>query len=147
MKRFLALALACAAPLHGQTAAVRGPAIPNGYLGYTFCRAGLAETWIRADIVGAPQAEEVLAHEAVHRRQAGEAPSCEAFFAGLTSARRVVEVEIPAYCAQWRVVERRGADRDATFREYALRIFAQAGATENRLDVLALLRSECGEGK
>jgi hypothetical protein len=55
----------------------------------------------------------------------------------------VVEVEIPAYCAQWRVVQRRGAEREATFREYALRISAQAGATENRLDVLAMLKEQC----
>ena len=146
MKRLWLLGLALVTPLRAQTAApVRGPAIPNGYLGYTFCRGGLAETWIRADIVGTPQAEEVLAHEAVHRRQAEEAPSCEAFFASLVSARRVVEVEIPAYCAQWRVVKQRGGDRDATLREYALRISAQAGAMENRLDVLALLRQQCGD--
>jgi hypothetical protein len=140
------LMLAVAIPVQAQTAgAHRDPAIPSGFLGYTFCRAGLAETWIRADIVGTPQAEEVLAHEAVHRRQAEEAPSCEAFFASLVSARRVVEVEIPAYCAQWRVVERRGAARDETLREYSFRISAQAGAMENRLDVLAMLKRECGE--
>lgn len=148
MKRLWLLALAVAAQLQAQTApGGREAAIPNGLLGYTFCRAGLAETWIRADIVGTPQAEEVLAHEAVHRQQAGAAPSCEAFFASLASARRVVEVEIPAYCAQWRVVERRGADREATFREYALRISAQSGAMENRLDVLAMLRAGCPEGE
>ena len=146
MKRLWLLGLALAGPVEAQTAGpARGPVIPNGYLGYTFCRGGLAETWIRADIVGTPQAEEVLAHEAVHRRQAEEAPSCEAFFAGLVSARRVVEVEIPAYCAQWQVVKQRGADRDATMREYALRISAQAGAMENRLDVLAMLRGQCSE--
>lgn len=146
MNRLWLLAFAIAAPVQAQTAApVRGPGIPNGYLGYTFCRAGLAETWIRADIVGTPQADEVLAHEAVHRRQAEEAPSCEAFFASLVSARRVVEVEIPAYCAQWEVVRQRGADRDATMREYALRISAQAGAMENRLDVLAMLKQQCRE--
>ncbi len=146
MNRLWLLALALASPVQAQTTGpVRGPAIPNGYLGYTFCRAGLAETWIRADIVGTPQADEVLAHEAVHRRQAEEAPSCEGFFASLVSARRVVEVEIPAYCAQWQVVKQRGADRDATLREYALRISAQAGAMENRLDVLAMLKQQCSE--
>ncbi len=146
MKRLWLLALIVAGPVQAQSVAeVRGPAIPNGYLGYTFCRAGLAETWIRADIVGTPQADEVLAHEAVHRRQAEEAASCEAFFASLVSARRVVEVEIPAYCAQWQVVKKRGGDRDATMREYALRISAQAGAMENRLDVLAMLKEQCGK--
>ncbi len=148
MNRLWLLGLALAGPVQAQTAAEgRGPAIPNGYLGYTFCRGGLAETWIRADIVGTPQAEEVLAHEAVHRRQAQQAASCEAFFASLVSARRVVEVEIPAYCAQWQVVKKRGGDRDATMREYALRISAQAGAMENRLDVLAMLKQQCGDGE
>src|SRR6266508_1678089 len=50
----------------------RDPPIPRGYLGYTFCRDGLAETWLRADAVGTLQAAEVLAHEAVHRRQAAD---------------------------------------------------------------------------
>ena len=145
MYRSWLLALVIAAPVEAQTAPPRGPVIPNGYLGYTFCRDGLPETWVRADVVGTPQADEVLAHEAVHRRQAEEAPSCEAFFASLVSARRVVEVEIPAYCAQWQVVKQRGADRDVTLREYALRISAQSGAMENRLDVLALLKARCAD--
>jgi hypothetical protein len=37
----------------------------------------LAETWRRTDLVGTSQAAEVLAHEAVHRRRAGAAASCE----------------------------------------------------------------------
>ncbi|HEX5387952.1 MAG TPA: hypothetical protein VFW66_14710 [Gemmatimonadales bacterium] len=119
------------------------PPIPNGDLGYTFCRNGLAETWIRADVIGTAQADEVLAHEAVHRAQAAAAPSCEEFFASVRSARRVVEVEIPAYCAQWRVVAARGAERAATLREYAYRISAQSGAMENRIDVLEMLKRAC----
>ena len=124
----------------------REPPIPPSYLGYTFCRNGLAETWLRADLVGTPQAAEVLAHEAVHRRQAGAAVSCEAFFGSLTTARRVVEVEIPAYCEELTVAVAvaRGAERDAMLRDYALRIAAQSGAMENRLDVLAMLRRGCG---
>ncbi len=118
--------------------------IPPGYVGYTFCRNGLAETWLRADLVGTPQAAEVLAHEAVHRRQAGEAVTCEAFFGSLTSARRVIEVEIPAYCEELTVAVARGAARDAMLRDYALRISAQSGAMENRLDVLTMLRRACG---
>lgn len=121
----------------------RDPPIPNGYLGYTFCRHGLPETWLRADLVGTPQAEEVLAHEAVHRQQAAAA-GCEAFFAGLTTARRVIEVEIPAYCAELAVATARGADRASTLRDYALRIAAQSGAMENRLDVLITLQRACG---
>lgn len=120
------------------------PPIPAGYLGYTFCRNGLAETWLRADLVGTERAAEVLAHEAVHRRQAGEARTCEAFFSTLTTARRVIEVEIPAYCAELDVAVAHGEDRDAMLREYALRISAQSGAMENRLDVLTALRKGCG---
>jgi hypothetical protein len=137
--------LCVAGSASAQTAARTGPpvAIPDGFLGYTFCRNGLPETWIRADIVGTPEAEEVMAHEAVHRAQASAAPSCEAFIAGLGSARRVIETEIPAYCAQWQVVRARGADRETTLREYALRISAQSGAMENRLDVLQRLRAAC----
>ncbi len=119
------------------------PPIPAGYLGYTFCRNGIAETWLRADLVGTIQAAEVLAHEAVHRRQSGEAASCEAFFASLISARRVIEVEIPAYCGELGVAVARGADRDAMLRDYALRISAQSGGMENRLDVLTALRARC----
>jgi hypothetical protein len=117
--------------------------IPDGYLGYTFCRNGLPETWLRADLVGTPQAAEVLAHEAVHRRQAQEGAGCDAFFAGLTSARRVIEVEIPAYCAELAVAVARGGDREVLLRDFALRISAQSGAMENRLDVLTNLRRAC----
>ena len=133
-------------PLLALPAAVLRPPreapIPNGYLGYTFCRHGLPETWLRADVVGTAQADEVLAHEAVHRRQA--AGGCEAFFASLTSARRVIEVEIPAYCAELSVAVARGAEREAMLRDYALRIAAQSGGMENRLDVLTQLRRACG---
>jgi hypothetical protein len=121
----------------------REPPIPRGYLGYTFCRDGVAETWLRADVVGTPQADDVLAHEAVHRQQAAAAPTCEAFFDGLTSARRVIEVELPAYCAELAVAVKRGAARDATLQDYALRISAQSGAMENRLDVLTRLKAAC----
>jgi hypothetical protein len=123
----------------------RDPPIPAGYLGYTFCRNGLAETWLRADLVGTAQAAEVLAHEAVHRRQAGAGPGCDAFFASLGSARRVIEVEIPAYCEELAVATARGGDRDSLLRDYALRISAQSGAMENRLDVLTRLQAACGE--
>ncbi len=123
----------------------RAPPIPAGYLGYTFCRNGLAETWLRADLVGTPEAAEVLAHEMVHRRQAGGGAGCDAFFAGLTSARRVIEVEIPAYCAELAVAVARGAEREVLLRDYALRISAQSGAMENRLDVLIRLRAVCRE--
>ena len=119
------------------------PSPPQGFLGYTFCRNGLAESWLRADIVGTPQAEEVVVHEQVHRAQAAMFPSCEAWAATIMTARRVIEMEIPAYCAQWRLVVQRGVDPDSLQREYALRISAQAGAMENRLDVLEMFRRDC----
>ncbi|MFL5521151.1 MAG: hypothetical protein ACJ8B6_09460 [Gemmatimonadales bacterium] len=119
------------------------PVVPHGFLGYTFCRNGLAESWVRADIVGTAQAEEVLAHEAVHREQAAGFLSCEAWQASLVSAKRVIEMEIPAYCAQYRIVVARGADPDSLRLEYALRIAAQAGAIENRLDVRGMFREKC----
>ena len=122
---------------------VAGPIVPHGFLGYTFCRNGLAESWVRADVVGTPQAEEVLAHERVHREQAAAFPTCEAWQASLVSARKVIEMEIPAYCAQYRIVAARGADPDSLRLEYALRIAAQAGAIENRLDVRGMFRERC----
>jgi hypothetical protein len=122
------------------------PVVPHGFLGYTFCRNGLAESWVRADVVGTPQAEEVLAHEGVHREQAAAYPDCEAWQASLVSAKRVIEMEIPAYCAQYRIVLARGADPDSLRLEYAIRIAAQAGAIENRLDVRGMFRERCEVG-
>ena len=142
VNRLLPLVVVSAWLTRERPAQHRDPPIPAGYLGYTFCRAGLAETWLRADLVGTPQAAEVLAHEAVHRRQA-EA-DCDAFFAGLRSARRVIEVEIPAYCEELVVAVAHGGDREDLLRDYALRISAQSGAMENRLDVLTRLRAACG---
>lgn len=143
-RRFLPLLVIPLVLALGRPMLVRDPPIPAGYLGYTFCRNGLAETWLRADLVGTPQAVEVLAHEAVHRRQAGAAPGCDAFFASLGSARRVIEVEIPAYCEELAVAMATGGDRESLLRDYALRISAQSGAMENRLDVLVRLRAACG---
>ena len=83
------------------------------------------------------------AHEAVHRAQAEAFGSCEAFLAGIGSARQIIEVELPAYCAQWRVAVAQGAEPAGTRREYAWRIAAQSGAMENRLDVAARFEHEC----
>lgn len=120
------------------------PLVPHGFLGYTFCRNGMAESWIRADVAGTPVGEEVLAHEAVHREQARGFPTCEAWQQSLVSAKRVIDAEIPAYCAQFRLLTARGMDADSLRLEYALRIAAQAGAIENRLDVRGLFRDRCG---
>jgi hypothetical protein len=83
------------------------------------------------------------AHEAVHRAQAAAFGTCEAFLASLTSARRIIDVELPAYCAQWRVAVEQGADPAGTRREYAWRIAAQSGAMENRLSVVQRFEREC----
>lgn len=144
MKRLylVALTLLCFPhALRAQGAALPSP--PQGFLGYTVCRNGLAESWLRADIAGTPQAEEVVVHEQVHREQAALFPTCEAWAATITTARKVIEMEIPAYCAQWRLVVQRGVDADSLQHEYALRISAQAGAMENRLDVLEMFRRDC----
>lgn len=148
----LVAALMAPAGLHAQAARADAqpsppvPVVPHGFLGYTFCRNGLAESWVRADIVGTAQAEEVLAHEGVHREQAAAFPDCEAWQASLVSAKRVIEMEIPAYCAQYRIVVARGADPDSLRLEYALRIAAQAGAIENRLDVRGMFKERCEVG-
>jgi hypothetical protein len=136
-------ALQAQAARAGASVAPPIPVVPHGFLGYTFCRSGLAESWVRADVVGTPQADEVLAHESVHREQAATFPDCEAWQASLVSAKRVIEMEIPAYCAQYRIVLARGADPDSLRLEYALRIAAQAGAIENRLDVRGMFRERC----
>ena len=86
---------------------------------------------------------EIEAHEAVHREQAAAHGSCDAFLATLTSARRVIDAELPAYCAQWKVAVARGADSATTRREFAWRIAAQSGAMENRLQVAQRFEAEC----
>jgi hypothetical protein len=83
------------------------------------------------------------AHEAVHRAQAAAFGSCEGFLASLTTARRIIEVELPAYCAQWRVAVSQGADSVETRRDFAWRIAAQSGAMENRLQATQRLEQEC----
>lgn len=123
--------------------AAQRPAEPDDFLGLTRCEQGVAVSAVRADLSDSLLHEQIEAHEAVHRAQAAEYPSCEEFVATLTSARRIIEVELPAYCAQWRVAVRHGADTTATRREYAWRIAAQSGAMENRLQVLQRFEREC----
>jgi hypothetical protein len=133
----MALVLA-GAPLHAQRAAT-----PHDFLALTRCEGGEAVTTTRPDIARSSLAEEIEAHEAVHRAQAAQHRTCEAFVATITSARRTIEVEIPAYCAQWHVAVARGADSAATRREFAWRIAAQSGAMENRLEVLQWFARDC----
>lgn len=125
--------------------ASRLPATPTGFFGYTFCRNGLAESWVRADKIGTPELDELLAHEAVHRAQAAQFSVCEDWLKSVTSARKIIEAEIPAYCAQLKVAVARGGDRAALTRDYAFRIAAQSGAMENRLDIRQIFARECRE--
>ena len=114
------------------------------FLGVTRCDSGQAVTEIREDVRRSDLRAEVEAHEAVHRQQVAAYGGCEAFLASLTTARRIIESELPAYCAQWKVAVARGADSAATRLDYARRISAQSGAMENRLDIARRFRDECG---
>jgi hypothetical protein len=136
----LALALALGTP--GALAAQRDARVDD-FLGITRCEGGTAVTMVRPDVSDSTLLVEVHAHEAVHRRQAAAFPSCEAFLASITTARRIIEVELPAYCAQWKLAVARGADSALTRREYAWRIAAQSGAMENRLSVVQRFEQEC----
>jgi hypothetical protein len=124
-------------------AAAQRDATPDDFLGLTRCEAGTAVTNLRPDVRDSMLIEEVEAHEAVHREQAGAHPTCEAFLATLTSALRIIDAELPAYCAQWKIAVARGADSAETRREYAWRIAAQSGAMENRLQVTQRFEAEC----
>lgn len=115
----------------------------DDFLGVTRCDGGIAVSVIRADVRDSLLLAGVHAHEAVHRRQAAAFPSCDAFLASITTARRIIDVELPAYCAQWRVAVAHGADSATTRREYAWRIAAQSGAMENRLSVAQRFEREC----
>jgi hypothetical protein len=124
-------------------AAAQRDATPDDFLGLTRCEAGTAVTSLRPDVRDSMLVEEIEAHEAVHREQATGYPSCEAFLASLTSALRIIDAELPAYCAQWKIAVARGADSAETRREYAWRIAAQSGAMENRLQVTQRFEAEC----
>ena len=136
----LALALTLGAP--GGLLAQRDARVDD-FLGITRCEGGAAVTVVRPDVSDSTLLAEVHAHEAVHRHQAAAFPSCEAFLASITTARRIIEVELPAYCAQWKLAVARGADSALTRREYAWRIAAQSGAMENRLSVVQRFEREC----
>jgi hypothetical protein len=131
-----------AATLAGPLASQR-PAVLDDFPGITSCEEGQAVSRIRADVRDSLLRVQLEAHEAVHRAQAATFPSCEAFMAGLTTARRIIDVELPAYCAQWRVAVAQGAEPVETRREFAWRIAAQSGAMENRLQVVQRFEQEC----
>ena len=129
--------------LPAQPSAAQRAATPDDFPGLTRCEAGRAVSRLREDMRDSLMQLQLHAHEAVHRAQAEAFGSCEAFLASLASARRIIDVELPAYCAQWRVAVGQGADPAETRREYAWRIAAQSGAMENRLEVLQRFQREC----
>ena len=136
----LILALLSLAPLD---LAAQREASPDDFLALTTCESGTPTTTLRPDVRDSLLVVEIEAHEAVHREQAAAHGSCDAFLATLTSARRIIDAELPAYCAQWKVAVARGADSTTTRREFAWRIAAQSGAMENRLQVVQRFEAEC----
>jgi len=138
MTLFLVLGLGLPGALSAQR-----PAVAADFLGVTRCDGDTAVSQVRSDLTDSALVAQVEAHERVHRMQAAEYPSCGAFLASLVSARRIIDVEMPAYCAQWHVAVAQGADPADTRREYAWRLAAQSGAMENRLDILARFEREC----
>jgi hypothetical protein len=138
----LALLLLLLAFAAGPLAAQRAAAADD-FLGLTQCEAGRAVTRVRTDVRDSLLRAQLEAHEAVHRGQAERFATCEAFVATLTSARSIIQVELPAYCAQWRVAVRQGVDSIAARRDFAWRIAAQSGAMENRLQIVQRFEREC----
>ena len=141
--RFTALAALLLAMTMPRMVLAQRASVPDDFPGLTWCEAGQPVSRIRADVQDSLARAQLEAHEAVHRAQALAAQSCEAFLAGLTSARRIIEAELPAYCAQWRVAVAQGGNAAELRREYAWRIAAQSGAMENRLQVAQGLEQEC----
>jgi hypothetical protein len=138
-----AIAIVLAAVGRPLPLAAQRPATADDFLGVTRCEAGRAVSAVRADVRDSLTVAQLEAHEAIHRAQAARFPTCEAFLASVRTAREVIDAELPAYCAQWRVAVAQGSDSVATRREYAWRIAAQSGAMENRLDVLQRFVREC----
>ncbi len=123
--------------------AAQRAAVPDDFPGITRCEGGQAVSRIRSDVQDTLLRAQLEAHEAVHRAQAAAYTTCETFMAGLITARRIIDVELPAYCAQWRVAVGQGAEPVETRREFAWRIAAESGAMENRLDVVQRFEREC----
>lgn len=124
-------------------ASAQRAATPDDFPGLTWCDGGEPISRIRDDVRDSLVRAQLEAHEAVHREQVSGFSSCEAFLAGLTTARRIIDVELPAYCAQWRVAVSQGAEPVETRRDFAWRIAAQSGAMENRLQVVQRFELEC----
>lgn len=144
MSRWLRVTVACLLPaLVAPAVSAQRAAAPDDFLGLTRCEAGRAVSRLRPDVRDSTLLEQLEAHEAIHRRQAERFGSCEAFIANVTTARHIIDVELPAYCAQWRVAVRQGEDSVATRRDFGWRIAAQSGAMENRLQIIQRMEREC----
>ena len=137
------VAAVVAAGVQPATASAQRAARADDFLGITRCEAGRAVTLLRGDVRDSLLRDQLEAHEAVHRAQAEAFGACEVYLASLTSARRIIDAELPAYCAQWRVAVGQGLDPDVTLRDFAWRIAAQSGAMENRLDIVRRFQREC----
>lgn len=119
------------------------PWMPEGQYAVTFCRNGRAESWILASAASSVHREALLAHEAVHREQAAQFPTCEAFYASITTPERLIDVEIPAYCAQLGIEVAHGAALAATAREMMRRLAALAQQPSRARELEARLVKAC----
>lgn len=138
----LLLALVVLIP-RAELAAQQQPWMPEGQYAVTFCRDGKAESWILASAAAGVHREALLAHEAVHRRQAERYTTCEEFYATITSPDRLIEVELPAYCAQLRIELRQGADSVSTAAEMALRLAVEVRQKHRARELQSRLLKDC----
>jgi hypothetical protein len=81
------------------SATAQRAATPDDFLGLTRCESGRAVTTMRPDVRDPLVLAQLEAHEAVHRAQAEAYSTCETFVTSIRSARQVVDIELPAYCA------------------------------------------------
>lgn len=104
----LTLLLLLAAPLSAQSVP-----LPQGYIGFTFCRNGQVEVWQRRNApdggLGKVRDEAVLHHELVHAQQY-QVRGCERMEALLQVPDSVAALEAEAYCAELRVFARYDLD-------------------------------------
>jgi len=118
-------------------------ATSDDFPGLTFCQGDTATTRLNVAATDTLLRAQLEAHEAVHRAQAAAFGSCAQFLASLNTARKILDAEFPAYCAQWRVAVSQGADPRETRRDFAWRMAAQSGAMENRLQMTQRMEQDC----
>jgi len=137
----LTLLLLCllAAPLSAQVIA-----LPEGYIGFTFCRNGKVEVWQRRNApdtgLGKVRDEAVLRHELVHAEQY-QVRGCARMDSLLQVPDSVAALESEAYCAELRVFTRYGIDPRDVVGQLILFIMQESGV---RVEVAhAALRRAC----